>query len=336
MKYKINTISLKDDETTKKLIDRSIEEYKPIREISTIGDYAFADCTFSEFVVPDTVNKIGKGILLNCNNLTTLRTPFIGDAPYNDGNPTGTSRKTFLGYFFDRSVYNSQEDYIPSSLTNLEITQGTDIGDHAFDGCSNITNITLNDETKYIGWYAFYGCSALKNITLPSNLTTIKGRAFYGSGLKTIIIPDSVTTIGDYAFADCENMWKATIGSGIINIPNYMFFSCGSLTTVIFPSTLQKIGKNAFYSCDLLSVELPEGVTTLGQGCFNYNKRLYELYLPKSLKTIESMALANCSNLKTINYSGTKSQWNAINIASDADEFTYVEKIKCSDGDIIL
>ncbi|MBD5426593.1 MAG: leucine-rich repeat domain-containing protein [Treponema sp.] len=64
------------------------------------------------------------------------------------------------------------------------------------------------------------------------------------------------------------------------------------------------------------TVVIPEGVTGIGEAAFRLKTMLEHLTIPVSVTSIESNAFAQCTNLKTIYYSGTEEQWNAITKAS--------------------
>ena len=88
----------------------------------------------------------------------------------------------------------------------------TSIGNSAFEGCSNLTNVTLRKGISIIGKYAFRNCGLLKNIE----------------------IPDTVLTIDEGAFQRCGNLKKVTIGSSVRSIESYAFNGCYSLSNVVF------------------------------------------------------------------------------------------------------
>ena len=83
----------------------------------------------------------------------------------------------------------------------------TSIGTGAFNGCSNLTSITIPVGVKSIGDCAFYNCRSLTSITIPDSVTSIGDSAFYGcSGLTSLTIPHSVISIGDRAFRGCRDL----------------------------------------------------------------------------------------------------------------------------------
>lgn len=84
---------------------------------------------------------------------------------------------------------------------------------------------------------------------LPSTLKTIGSGAFSGSGLKTIVVPDSVTTLGNYVFEKCPSLYFAEIGDGISVLNGDMFRECPSLRGVKLGRNVEWIRECCFYRC---------------------------------------------------------------------------------------
>ncbi len=143
---------------------------------------------------------------------------------------------------------NSATSYtIPSSV---EI-----IGDHAFYGAANLTEITFEEGSnlKHIGKEAFAICNNLTSIELPESLLTIGSGAFLScSNLETIVIPSNVISIGN-----------------VTSIGNGAFQNCSALTNIELPASLTIIEANAFYNCSALTtVRIPNSVITIGMMAF--------------------------------------------------------------------
>ena len=69
------------------------------------------------------------------------------------------------------------------------------------------------------------------------------------SGVKRIIIGDSVTTIGSWVFSGCSSLTSVTIPNSVTTIKEYAFGVCSSLTSVTIPNSVTTIGDNAFRDC---------------------------------------------------------------------------------------
>ena len=134
---------------------------------------------------------------------------------------------------------------------------------------------------------------SLEEFTVPEGTTEIKDYAFSDcSSLKKVNIPDGVTSIGDSAFSYCSSLESITIPDGVTSIGNSAFSSCSSLTSVVIPDSVTSIGNYAFASCyGLTSIVIPDSVTSIGDYAFS-----------------------GCSSLTDVYYTGTKAEWEAINI----------------------
>ena len=136
------------------------------------------------------------------------------------------------------------------------------IGDGAFSSCVGITGIDLPDGLTALGKDCFYGCTALREADLP----------------------DTVTTIGRKCFYDCTSLEH--------------FHYPLSLTTIVNDFNGSD---NIFHNCRaLLSITVPEGVTSIPATTFANSNYLQEVILPNTLQAINGSAFASCSTLTEI------------------------------------
>ena len=96
-----------------------------------------------------------------------------------------------------------------SQLTSVSLPESIgSIGGYAFNNCSSLISINIPSKVKSIGNHTFYGCSGLKDIELPEGLTTILQYGLAKTAIKSIIIPSTVSSIGSYAIASCKQLTK--------------------------------------------------------------------------------------------------------------------------------
>ena len=145
----------------------------------------------------------------------------------------------------------------------------TTIGNSAFYCCCDLKNVVLPKGITTIGAFAFENCQQISKLSLPGTLKTIGQCAFavdYGADMKytSLSIPASVTSIGNYAFFNNDNLKSVTGGSGLVSIGSYAFYSCGKLSTFkVTAKKLKTIGAYAFKSCPKLKTIYIQKTTKL-------------------------------------------------------------------------
>ena len=96
------------------------------------------------------------------------------------------------------------------------------IEDHAFYKCTSLTVANMPEGLTYIGAGAFEACSKLKVAKIPENVACIGERAFADCISLTLVIPETVTSIGPFAFEGChlaptclERYLRSQVGHGL-------------------------------------------------------------------------------------------------------------------------
>ena len=97
----------------------------------------------------------------------------------------------------------------------------------------------------------------------------------------TFIIPDRVTSIGEYAFSGCTSLVTITIPESVTSIGRGAFYFCSSLETITIPEGVTSIDEEAFYGCSSLkSLTLPDGLSNIGLSAFRGCNSLNQLITP--------------------------------------------------------
>ena len=135
----------------------------------------------------------------------------------------------------------------------------------------------------------------------------------------TLVIPDGTTTItylssiNGYAFARSYALKSVEGGKNIEQIAHYAFSACNHLKNFEFGKHIKNIGRRAFSNTALTTVDLPEGLFSVGRSAFNTTcldnasdgfepvdaLHMYDIHIPSTLKLIEPLAFANAANVYT-------------------------------------
>ncbi len=209
----------------------------------------------------------------------------------------------------------------------------------------NIPNQIDGLPVTVIGENAFSGCADLTEIHIPSSVTDIGDYAFSSSALKEIIIPDCVKNIGVGVFSGCDEIITAGIGNGVTAISELAFFGCGSLESVALSDSVKEIGGEAFYDCSSLSdIIIPDSVAVIGDSAFSGCASLTGITIPADVTDIGNGAFSGCNSLTDIDINGSSvrigdsafascSSLTSVNIGGEItsigkDAFSYCTNIK--------
>lgn len=197
------------------------------------------------------------------------------------------------------------------------------VGESAFQECSCLETINLPSGITSIGNYAFLECENLTSVTLPSGLVSIGDRAFsYCISLTSLDLPSSLTTVGELALAGCSQLTSLTLHSGLTNIKGNnlfggnMFYNNLKDVRYIIDSDLETYLQSnhpiinnircgiKYYLNDqeITTLEIPSGITSIGDGVFLSSNSLTNLTLSSKVTSIGESAFRNCSNLKDVRY----------------------------------
>ena len=259
--------------------------------VMSIGDRTFDGCSaLSSITIPNSVTSIGDQAFYNCSSLTSVTIPnsvtTIGTYAFD-----GCSALTSMIVENGNTIYDSRENcnaiietttntllsgcqntIIPNSVTSIE--------SNAFSRCSSLTSIIIPNSVTSIVNNPFKGCYGLSSIVVESGNHTYDSRENCNAiietksntliaGCQNTVIPNSVTSIGNYAFSGCSSLTSITIPNSVTSIGNDAFYGCSSITSITIPESVTSIGNFAFFNCSsLTSISIPNNLTSIGRAAF--------------------------------------------------------------------
>ena len=185
-----------------------------------------------------------------------------------------------------------------TALTTLNLPASVaTIGDYAFYNVSSLATLSVADGSmlQSVGTHAFDG-TAITSFAFDktSYLEEIGAYAFANTAITAIVLPDSVTSIGDYAFYNCVNVSEFKLSSAIENIGAYAFAKLGKITAVTINGNDTVIGDSAFEDCtSLAEVTLESGVSSIGKSAFAFTA-ITTITLPETITSLSGNPFGGC------------------------------------------
>ncbi len=151
---------------------------------------------------------------------------------------------------------------------------------------------------------AFQHCSGLVTVSLDNGLEEIEAYAFDKFiSLQGIFIPNTVKIINCGAFSGCSGLTTVTLREGLEKIGEEAFANCTSIQHIILPNTVELIQKWSFIHCSgLTTVSLSDGLEEIEQKAFNMCTSLNEINIPSTIRAIDESAFDYCSSLTRVRF----------------------------------
>ena len=305
--------------------------------VTNIGSSAFEFCPgLTSVLIPNSITSIGLNAFSYCYDLTTLTIP----------NSVISIKEHAFGYCYNLtyvSIGNSVKNIGKLAFTNCSSLSSvtlpnsvTTIGESSFNGCTSLTSVVIPSSVTTFGDHVFSGCTRLASISVEANNSIFDSRGNCNAIIKTssnmliigcmnTIIPNSVTSIGDYAFSGCSTLTSLAIPNSVTSIGKYAFSGCSGLISITIPNGVINLGNNAFWSCtDMTSITISNSVETIGNYTFSCCSSLTSITIPSSVTAIGSEAFSNCSSLESITVE------REIPLSISNGTFNNVDKTSCT------
>ena len=209
---------------------------------------------------------------------------------------------------------------LPANISNIERL--------AFGSCPNLNTIYWNAKnvTNYTSgnYHPFYNCMAIRNVIFGDSVR-IPDHAFENTYINSVIIANTTTYIGNYAFANSSSIMAITLPEGIEHIGHHAFentglsslripgcvttidscafYECGKLVTVAIDNATCSIGEAAFMGCSSLkSIDLGNSITAINKSAFALCTALEAIVIPNSVSNIGNFAFSHCDTLTSATF----------------------------------
>ena len=276
--------------------------------VTSISGWAFKRCTGLESItIPASVTSIADIAFAGCDNLHDI---YYG----------GTSAQW--------NAISIGDNNAPLSSATIHYTGGN----LSYSGKWGDLNWSLGAN----GALTISGSGSMDDFTtLENGQEETRAWRPYLKEIKTLVIENGVTSIGASAFSYCANMISASVPQTMSNINTAAFYYCSSLLNIYvdggnstycdsngvlfdknmskllmypagrsgyyaIPETVKSIEPGAFIYCGLRGVDIPSGVTSIGNIAFYGCSGLLSVVIPESVTSIGSVAFAECGALKDI------------------------------------
>lgn len=270
--------------------------------ITEIGMIAFSNCSSLEsIVIPELVDSIGIAAFQNCLNLKSVTFP---------ENISTISERLFYNCKNINDVYYGAVHPVPSEENVFD--------DEVYNHASlNTPNATLASVQSTMPWNKFLRINASDGTVEPG---LAAGDDFEYEGIRyTVIDADAKTVRTKEGHYDIElHKWVgANLLDGEVVIPSVVSygdndfyvvevgqhgFEAAGVVSVNIPETVTSIRTAAFMGCsNLIFVSIPESVTTIGENAFDNCIKLTSIHLPNGLTKIETNVFQSCNNLSEVN-----------------------------------
>ena len=275
------------------------------------------------YIFPNSVKEIGHSAFLFCTNLKSIDIPSTVDK---------IGANAFYGTNIKEANINAKEleshiFYDSYSLEKVIIGENvTLVKDGLFRNCSKLNDLTILTENADIDNNVLQTKQSLKEIKVNNDNSKymVDNGILYskdeskiyayptGKDGETYIFPNSVKEIGHSAFLFCTN-----------------------LKSIDIPSTVDKIGANAFYGTNIKEANI--NAKELESSIFYDSYSLENVTFGKNVTNFGSSIFINSNKIKSIKYLGTKEEWNNIlKHQSWKNGNSSITKIICTDGEIDL
>lgn len=285
----------------------SLENLQLSNNTTEIEETAFNNCiSLKSVYLPDSVKTIGSAAFYNCSSLSTVR---MSEGIESVGENVFGGTKAFKNSIADEygSIYFGKVLLYNKGLNDtVRVKDSTKVVANAvFINNSGLREIELPEGIIEIGDNCFENCEALKKIYIKDGLKKIGENSFAGAGVEEVKLPESITEIGYGAFNNCKDLSSINLPTGIESIAGYSFENTKYLNNIKPDEYGCKYVDNILLASENNGssiIHIKAGTRLIAAQAFENRKDIEEIYIPKSVETIDFKAFFLCSNLKKVDF----------------------------------
>lgn len=181
-------------------------------------------------------------------------------------------------------------------ITGCDLT----VGKNAFSYCDDVSEVYISNSKLDMEAYAFYDTGKDMGVKIINCTGVLDDKAFQSCGVGELIISGCTLELGENIFSYCEDLVTITMDSSTLEIGKYAFYDSGDDTIVTFTNCGLNIDDKAFQSCGLITLNITESDTVMGENSFSYCEDLTDVVIGANNIEIGTYSFYDCTSLVNV------------------------------------